>query len=304
MCKKGLTISIIFQANSLNYGEGIGNISELKKLSRGNGQMYSYASRQSLRYDIVRLGHEWFHWNLQTVDSTKGTIQFREDATIETSEEMDLFGYMKTVKKIGAVTREAVVRLTPAISLEQYKSDMDFLSNMGLAQRIEANNNLANIEQHVSLYSYTVTIDLSSVGKDREIELSAEVKSRRVNQLLSILHLLSRNIRGRQENLSPLFLIGGVYEISNPFFLGRIQLKDGYALNLELLENGLEKNFLNHSVRAHTHIGLTNGIFSNEQDIQELLPSDQIHTVQSMFDYLSQEVENYYMVHADERIKN
>ena len=301
---KGLTISVIFQANSLNYGEGMGNISELKKLSRGNGQMYSYASRQSLRYDIVRLGHEWFNWNLQTVDSGKGTIQFREDATIEISEEMDLFGYMKTVKKIGAVTREAVVRLTPAISLEAYKSDMDFLSNMGLAQRIEASNNLANIEQHVSLYSYTVTIDLGAVGKDREIELSAEEKNKRVKQLLSILHLLSRNIRGRQENLSPMFVIGGVYEISNPFFLGRIQLKDGYELNLELLENGLEKNFLGLSVRSKTHIGFTNGIFSNEQEIRDLVSSDQIHSVQGMFDYLSQEVDNYYMVNADESIKN
>ena len=30
--KKGLTISIIFKAQSMNYGEGIGNISELKKI--------------------------------------------------------------------------------------------------------------------------------------------------------------------------------------------------------------------------------------------------------------------------------
>ncbi len=29
---KGLTISVIFDAMSLNYGEGLGNISELKKL--------------------------------------------------------------------------------------------------------------------------------------------------------------------------------------------------------------------------------------------------------------------------------
>lgn len=29
--KKGLTVSVIFKAQSLNYGEGFGNISELKK---------------------------------------------------------------------------------------------------------------------------------------------------------------------------------------------------------------------------------------------------------------------------------
>jgi CRISPR-associated protein Cst2 len=38
---KGLTVSIIFDAMSLNYGEGVGNISELKKLSKG-GELYSY----------------------------------------------------------------------------------------------------------------------------------------------------------------------------------------------------------------------------------------------------------------------
>ena len=30
--KNGLTITIVFKGESLNYGEGIGNISELKKL--------------------------------------------------------------------------------------------------------------------------------------------------------------------------------------------------------------------------------------------------------------------------------
>src|SRR5690606_28609414 len=72
---KGLTLTIIFQAGSLNYGEGFGNISELKKVSRNNGQVYTYVSRQCLRYDMVRLGHELFGWNLQTVDNEQGTIQ-------------------------------------------------------------------------------------------------------------------------------------------------------------------------------------------------------------------------------------
>lgn len=47
--KKGLTVSIVFNAQSLNYGEGIGNISELKKLTRADGNMYTFASRQAIR---------------------------------------------------------------------------------------------------------------------------------------------------------------------------------------------------------------------------------------------------------------
>ena len=49
MKREGLTFTVIFLAESANYGEGIGNISSLKKMSRGNCQEYSYISRQALR---------------------------------------------------------------------------------------------------------------------------------------------------------------------------------------------------------------------------------------------------------------
>ena len=146
--KKGLSITMIFKGQSLNYGEGIGNISELKKLTRGDGSVYTFASRQAIRYDIVRLGNKLFNWNLQVVNKEKGTIQFDDKLTIQDSEEMDLFGYMKTAKNDGSNIRSAAVRLSNAISLEDYKSDMEFLNNKGLADRIGEFPNLANIEQH------------------------------------------------------------------------------------------------------------------------------------------------------------
>ena len=89
--KNGLTITMIFKAQSLNYGEGIGNISELKKLSRGDGSTYTFESRQAIRYDIARLGNKMFGWNLEVVDKSKGTVQFKDELTIEDSQEMDLF---------------------------------------------------------------------------------------------------------------------------------------------------------------------------------------------------------------------
>ena len=213
--KNGLSITMIFKGQSLNYGEGIGNISELKKLTRGDGSVYTFASRQAIRYDIVRLGNKMFDWNLQVVNKEKGTIQFDDKLTIKDSEEMDLFGYMKTTKNNGSNIRSAAVRLSNAISLEDYKSDMEFLNNKGLADRIEEFPNLANIEQHLSYYTYTITIDLEKIGKDGEIELSNEEKAKRINQLLDIVKILNREIRGREENLSPVFVIGGMYDINN-----------------------------------------------------------------------------------------
>ncbi len=97
---KALTITVVFEGNSLNFGEGIANISELKKIHRGNGDVYTFASRQSIRYDIVRLGNEIFGWNLDTVDKASRVIQFKKDVTIKDSVEMDLFGYLKLTSSL------------------------------------------------------------------------------------------------------------------------------------------------------------------------------------------------------------
>ena len=301
--KKGLTFTVIAQAQSLNYGEGIGNIAELKKLTRADGNVYTFASRQCLRYDIVRLASELFNWNLQVVDKSKGTIQFKDDMTIKDSQEMDLFGYMKTSKKDGndkggSSTREAVVRLSNAISLEAYRSDMDFLNNKGLADRIGEHPNLANVEQHLSYYTYTVTIDLSKVGIDGDIDLSNEEKCNRVTQLLEIIKILNRNIRGRQENLSPLFVVGGMYDIANPFFLGRVKVegnKNGYKVSSNTIKEVVESTFLGKELKESTYIGMVEGAFTNKDEFKDIL-GENLLTVDKFFGQLTKGVKEYYGV--------
>lgn len=295
MKNKALTLTFIFKASSLNYGEGTANISELKKLHRGDGEVYSFASRQSIRYDMVRLGNEFFNWNLNVVDKSKGVVQFKEDCTIEDSVEMDLFGYMKTKAKAGADKRSAVARLSHAVSLEPYRSDLEFLNNMGLATRINENSNLATLEQHESLYTYTLTIDLSHVGVDGAIELSELEKANRVKQLVEITKYLNREIRGRQENLAPLFVIGGLYPIANPFFLGRVALQDFNArlLNVKQIESVLKQTALGHDVRVCTKIGLVDGTFANENEITEL--ADTV-SIEEFYQYILQEIDAYYKV--------
>jgi CRISPR-associated protein Cst2 len=293
---KSLSFTVVFQANSLNYGEGIANISELKKIHRGNGDVLTFASRQSIRYDIVRLGNEWFEWNLQTVDKTKGTLQFREDVTIADSVEMDFFGYLKTGKK--SLKRPAVARLSHAVSLEPYRSDMEFLNNMGLAERINETPNLANIEQHESFYSYTLTIDLDKVGIEGEIVLNKEVRVDRVEQLLEIVKLLNRNIRGRQESLAPLFIIGGVYQVANPFFLGRVNLEtksNRWNINLKTLKDVTETTFAGQSIRENTLIGHVSGMFGNEAEFASLVEGKD-GSIEEFFSAIKKEVRAYYGV--------
>lgn len=67
MRREGLTVTMVFLAESANYGEGIGNISTLKKMSRGNHEQYSYISRQAMRYNIVRQAN----WDQTPVDGKR-----------------------------------------------------------------------------------------------------------------------------------------------------------------------------------------------------------------------------------------
>ena len=294
--KKGLSITLIFKAQSLNYGEGIGNISELKKLTRGDGNVYTYASRQALRYDIVRLGNKMFGWNLEVVDKSQGTVQFKNEFTIKDSEEMDLFGYMKTAKNDSSNIRSAAVRLSNAISLEDYKSDMEFLNNKGLADRIGEFPNLANIEQHLSYYTYTITIDLEKIGVDEGVELTAEEKTARVNQLLDIVKILNREIRGREENLSPVFVIGGMYNINSPFYLGRIKLKGKdreFSIDTEMLKDTSTLTIGENSIFEDTKVGILKNSFKNENEIEEIF-SGKVTNIEEFFQNLKQEVTEYY----------
>lgn len=294
--KKGLSITLIFKAQSLNYGEGIGNISELKKLTRGDGSVYTFASRQALRYDIVRLGNKMFNWDLQVVDKSKGTIQFKEESTIKDSEEMDLFGYMKTAKNDGSNIRSAAVRLSNAISLEDYRSDMEFLNNKGLADRIGEFPNLANIEQHLSYYTYTITIDLEKIGIDDKIEISNEEKTKRINQLLDIVKILNREIRGREENLSPVFVIGGMYNINSPFYLGRIKLngKDGeFSIDTDMLKDTATLTIGENSIFEDTKVGMLKNTFKNEKEIEEVFKG-KVSNIEEFFKNLEEQVKDYY----------
>lgn len=284
MKNRGLTITMIIEAESANYGEGYNNITTLKKLTRGDGNAYTYISRQALRYNIV----EQMKCNDTPVEpigaGEKKVIQFHPDCTIKDYPEIDLFGYMKTKGGDSATTRNAVVRLSNAIALEEFESETDFLTNMGLAKRIGANNSIAQSEIHKSYYAYTVTVDLDKVGVDQDIDIGEEEKKKRVKELLKTIQFLYRDIRGRRENLAPVFIIGGIYERKNPFFENRIGVKKN-KLDVDMLKAIIESD---EDVKKHTKVGYIEGKFENNNTIKEELNAKKVSEV---FDEIIKEVE-------------
>ena len=290
MAREGLTVTVVMLAESANYGEGIGNITTLKKMTRGNYEQYSYISRQALRYNIVQQSS----WDNTPVDGKSGVVQFAPSATINDYPEIDLFGYMKTTskeddKKGGASTRSAVARLSNAIALEPYQSDLESLTNMGLAKRQNLENAIAQSEIHRSFYTYTITVDLDRVGIDGDIEIAKEEKANRVKTLLDTIEYLYRDIKGRRENLSPVFVIGGRYERKNPFFENRIHLKENKLMIQPLIELMEDKE----NIGNYTHVGMLSHMFENEQEIKSNTTLSAT-TVAEVFGNLKKEVDNYY----------
>lgn len=296
MDKKGLTFTAIFLAESANYGEGIGNVATLKKISRNRGEQYTYISRQAIRYNIVeQLGEN--KANVKAEGSgDKKVVQFSAETTIKDYPELDFFGYMKTVKGDNSKNRSAIVRLSNAVSLETFKGDLEFLTNKGLVDRIDRNEkvfpNIAQAEIHKSYYKYTVTIDLDKIGIDEldEIEIEKEEKARRVNKLLDTISLLYRDIRGRREDLKPLFIIGGVYDIKNPFFENVVDVRNNKIL-VEKLTSGIYD-----FIENDTAIGIVKEQFENDTELETELAKKNIKVlnVPEFFKQLKNKIDEYY----------
>jgi CRISPR-associated regulatory protein, DevR family len=296
MDKKGLTFTAIFLAESANYGEGIGNVATLKKISRNRGEQYTYISRQAIRYNIVeQLGES--KANVKAEGSgDKKVVQFSAETTIKDYPELDFFGYMKTVKGDNSKNRSAIVRLSNAVSLETFKGDLEFLTNKGLVDRIDRNEkifpNIAQAEIHKSYYKYTVTIDLDKIGIDEldGIEIENEEKARRVNKLLDTISLLYRDIRGRREDLKPLFIIGGVYDIKNPFFENVVDVRNNKIL-VEKLTSGIYD-----FIEKDTAAGIVKEQFENDTELETELAKKNIKVlnVPEFFKQLKNKIDEYY----------
>jgi len=323
-----LTLTIITQrATSLNYGENIGNVSILKKLSLGDNSQLTYVSDKALKYDIRRKGKEEKGWRLldekvkelieKSKDGKKLNVDKFAKELVQEYQEFDLFGGLLTNlkgadgKKVelsygDSVKRTAPVKVTYAYSISKFQGDMDFMNNIEAYNRyirhIEQKDAqvITQSEQHTAHYYYTIAIDLDRIGvweteNGTEEVIPAEEKAKRVKDLLDIIRTLSRQIRGRYENLSPIFVIGGIYKAKNPFFMGCIGAEETEDRKLLLDVNRLLdcKGIIPEEERDNTLCGLLSGFFANEQEIREKL---YCKSVGEVFEALKNKVGEIYGV--------
>ena len=243
--------------------------------------------------------------------------QYTWDSNIKESPEIDLFGYMKTKskdktksknkdkkvtededenKKGEQKIRAAVVRFSNAISLENYSGDMEFGTNLSLANRTPDKKGLLpyNAEIHKSYYAYTVTVDLDLVGVDKNDGINLQKDNiqeckDRIIKLLEGIEFLHREIKADSKNMNPIFAIGGIYNIKNPFFANRLELSEYKKLNISLIKEILDS--INSKNMGKTYIGCLLEKFSNGNEIKSELKSE---SIVNFFNKLREEVNNYY----------
>jgi len=169
---KNITLTIIFEGSALNRDEKVGgNILSIKKLQKG-GKTVSFIGKTAIRHYLFATLNKAFGWKEAKVTPQGEVVQFditKDD--ILTSEELDAFGYMYTIREGLSITRKAPVGITKAISLTEWNGDMAFycnhdLVNRALKQGEDATPNPFNKEEHLSLYKLSVTIDAERFGKD------------------------------------------------------------------------------------------------------------------------------------------
>ena len=122
----------------------------------------------------------------------------------------------------------------------------------------------------------------------KNIKIDNSEKSRRVNKLLDTISLLHRDIRGRREDLKPLFAIGGVYDIKNPVFQNVLEVKNNRILVDQI------KGVMFDNIKKDTYCAVVDGKFENTNELKEKLEAV---SMPEFFSILKRKVKEYYEGH-------
>lgn len=292
MERKTITLTIVTNMTS-NYSESLGNIGSVQKVYK-KGHVYAIRSRESLK-NAIMVQSGMYDDLVTTVDGAtqKQATPERNAANNRALEG----GYMTTGK--DTYIRNSSFYLTDAVACEPFVNETRFHNNLYLASNYAKTNGLNlqkdagkaglipyQYEYDKSMRVYSITIDLSMIGKDpnfTEEEASGEEKVARVNSLLSAVENLSLTVKGNLDNAEPIFVVGGFSDRKTHYFENVVKVFDGKLELSEDLIQKLQKGYSSALLRGHN--------FDNEEEIIEKLhPSG----IAAFFDALRSQVEEYY----------
>lgn len=239
---KCLTLTYLTRASyaSLNGSDKeADNISSIKKIRMNDGREYPYKSSQAIRRDLREqlavLGWELSEAALAKQNKGAASTLGEPDKYIDD----DLFGFMIADKETKK--RTGPVRVSPLISLEPYRGELDFATNyMGV--KAGGTPNIFETEIHSGVYRGTILVELDRVGvadaSNYTLDLPAGEKKKRVTALLDAIQNLWGV--GRQSrflaDISPKFVCVALMKAKNPIFMECLDVKEGH-IDVTLIQN-------------------------------------------------------------------
>lgn len=279
MTAKCLTLTYLTRASyaSLNGSDKeADNISSIKKIKMNDGFEYPYKSSQAVRRDL-REQLSVLGWELS--DAVQATQTRGAVTTLGEPQKYiddDLFGFMiadKDTKK-----RTGPVRVSPLISLEPYRGELDFATNY-MGAKIDATPNIFETEIHSGFYRGSILVELDRVGvSDAEnytLDLEPAEKKRRVVSLLDAIQNLWGI--GRQSrfltDISPKFVVAALMKVKNPIFMECVRVdlvsdknRNG-RIDFDLIKNTIDD--FRDSIEHHV-LGERKGFFASDSDAKPL----------------------------------
>lgn len=299
MENKALTLTIIANMTS-NYSEGLGNVSTVQKVFR-EGKIYATRSRESLK-NAVMVESGMYNDLVVTVDGATQKV-VSENRNVSNCRALE-GGYMNTSvgEKEQTYVRNSSFYFTDAIACDPFRVDSRFHNNLYLATTYAKANGINlqekggakksglmpyNYEYDKSLKIYSLTIDLTMIGKDENFstESSQEEKVERVLAILNAIENLSLVVKGNLDNAEPIFVVGGLSPRMTHMFENTVKVRDNKLHISSDLKNRIGKGYL---------VGLLQGDnLDNEMEIEkELNPL----SIGEFFDKLRDDVKKYYGV--------
>lgn len=295
MDRKALTMTIVANMTS-NYGEGLGNISNVQKVFK-NGKVYATRSRESLKNAIMVQSGMYD----DLVTSVDGATQkyVNEELNATNCKALE-GGYMNTSGKTTYI-RKSSFYLTDGVACDEFINEARFHNNLYLASNY-AKQNKINLQEQAEKCGlmpyqyeydrtkkvYSLTLDLEMIGKDDNFETaeaSNEEKAERVINIVNAVEELSLIVKGNLDNAEPLFVVGGLGSRKTHYFENVVTVNRDTLIITSDLKDRINKGY---------HVGLLEGgNFENEYDIKtELNPI----SITEFFDNVRNEIKVYYGV--------
>lgn len=208
MNKKSLTLTVLIDAHA-NYGEGLGNISTVQKITKNNKQ-YAIRTKESLKNSIMT--NSGFYDSLNTTVDGATQKMVSEDNTIENDRSLE-GGYMTTKPK--TFKRNSSFSISDAISINPFSIETRFCNNLGMATNYAKANNINvnddakkaglmpyQFEVDAEYKLYSITIDLEAIGIDENFNINTDTEEKidRVNYLMDTVQHLSLLCKGFLDN--------------------------------------------------------------------------------------------------------